>query len=243
MTASVAEARAAEGLSSLISELNTTHSGESIFGGINSGVSPIADFADGSPAKVAVDNAFLAHFGFAQDDPAAASITAADMQDFLDNEFSALFDDAAWSATWSSASSETIRARISTSSTVETGATANDASVRKLAMAFTMMTSLGISGLSDAAYETVIGNATTLAGGGIDGINAVRAHLGATQQSVAAAGDRLSSQMDVLAQHLSSLESVDPYEASTRVNTLLTQIETSYALTARIQQLSLLNYL
>jgi flagellin-like hook-associated protein FlgL len=32
-------------------------------------------------------------------------------------------------------------------------------------------------------------------------------------------------------------------EVSTRVSTLLTQIEAAYAMTARIQQLSLLNYL
>ena len=36
------------------------------------------------------------------------------------------------------------------------------------------------------------------------------------------------------------MEGVDPYEASTRVADLLSHIETSYALTARIQQLSLL---
>ena len=53
----------------------------------------------------------------------------------------------------------------------------------------------------------------------------------------------MSLQMDVIAKHISALESVDPYEASTRVTTLLTQIETSYAMTARIQQLSLLDYL
>jgi flagellar hook-associated protein 3 FlgL len=35
------------------------------------------------------------------------------------------------------------------------------------------------------------------------------------------------------------MQGVDPFEAATRVNALITQIETSYALTARIQQLSL----
>ena len=58
------------------------------------------------------------------------------------------------------------------------------------------------------------------------------------------ANDRMSAQKDVIDDaDRNALESVDPYEASTRVNTLLTQIETSYALTARIQQLSLLDYL
>jgi flagellar hook-associated protein 3 FlgL len=47
----------------------------------------------------------------------------------------------------------------------------------------------------------------------------------------------------VMELHIQKLEGADPYEASTRVSTLMTQIETSYALTARIQQLSLAKYL
>ena len=43
--------------------------------------------------------------------------------------------------------------------------------------------------------------------------------------------------------HIGALEGVDPYEASSRLSTLLTQVETAYAMTARIQQLTLLNYL
>ncbi|WP_368735617.1 flagellin [Escherichia coli] len=39
------------------------------------------------------------------------------------------------------------------------------------------------------------------------------------------------------------LEAVDPYEAANRVHALSTQIEASYALTVKLQSLSLLNYL
>jgi len=39
------------------------------------------------------------------------------------------------------------------------------------------------------------------------------------------------------------VEGVDPYEASTRMNSLLAQVEASYTLTSRIQQMSLMNYL
>jgi flagellar hook-associated protein 3 FlgL len=40
-----------------------------------------------------------------------------------------------------------------------------------------------------------------------------------------------------------ALEGVDPYEASSRLSALMNQIETAYAMTGRIQKLSLLNYL
>jgi flagellar hook-associated protein 3 FlgL len=53
----------------------------------------------------------------------------------------------------------------------------------------------------------------------------------------------MSIQVDILATQVVALESIDPNEAATRVTQLLTQVETSYALTARIMGLSILNYL
>ncbi len=53
----------------------------------------------------------------------------------------------------------------------------------------------------------------------------------------------MSLQITIMTEHVNLLEGVDPYEASSRVNALLTQVETAYALTARLQRLSLINYL
>ena len=49
--------------------------------------------------------------------------------------------------------------------------------------------------------------------------------------------------MDVLAYHIVDLEAVDPYEASIRVTSILTQVETAYALTVRLQEMSLVYHL
>jgi flagellar hook-associated protein 3 FlgL len=236
--------RAGEKLASLTGMLNTSQNGEYLFAGVNTGEKPFSDYSDpASAAKQAVADAFAAHFGFAQNDPAAANITAADMQDFVDNDLAPLFDDPAWGVNWSSASDQPVTNRISTAETVTTGVTANDPAMRKLAMAYTMVSDLGLSGLSKAAYGVVIGKATDLVGGGIDGVTSTQAQLGYSQQAVSDANSRMSAQKDMLETHVGSLEGVDPYEASTRINNLLTQIETSYELTARIQKLSLLDFL
>ncbi|WP_312860661.1 flagellin [Neoaquamicrobium sediminum] len=66
---------------------------------------------------------------------------------------------------------------------------------------------------------------------------------GITQQRIERANDRMSMQVDLFTESLTEMEGVDPAEASTRVNSLLAQIEISYSLTARLQQLSLLRYL
>ncbi|MEP4114571.1 MAG: flagellin, partial [Nitratireductor sp.] len=67
----------------------------------------------------------------------------------------------------------------------------------------------------------------------------VQAATGFTEQRIENASERLSMQVDIFNGFLNDMQGVDPFEAATRVNALITQIETSYALTARIQQLSL----
>jgi flagellar hook-associated protein 3 FlgL len=53
----------------------------------------------------------------------------------------------------------------------------------------------------------------------------------------------MKASSNALATSLSTLESVDPAEASVRLNELQTRMEASYSLTARLQQLSLVKYL
>jgi flagellar hook-associated protein 3 FlgL len=243
-SASVTRDRAEEKLSSFIAKLNSTLSGEYLFAGINTNEKPLGDYSDpASPAKVAVANAFMTRFGIAQTDPAVSSISAADIQDFLDNEFSALFDDPAWSTNWSTASDEATRIRISTSEIVPSGAVAGDPAMRKIAMVYTMVSDLGLPQLSSGAYTVLVDKAIGTLGSAIQGVTTTQAGLGYSEQAVADAKQRLSIQKDVIDIHIGELEGVDPYQASTRISELLTQIETAYALTGRIQQLSLLHYL
>lgn len=237
--------RAKDQLGGLVGAFGTTYEGAHLFGGINTDAAPVADYfgPPASAAKQAVDAAFQARFGMSQDDPAVSTISASDLEDFLDTDFAGLFDDANWAANWSSASDEVTRSRISSAEQVTTGTTANDPAMRKLAMAYTMMADLGAANLSDEAYETLVGKAASVLGDGTQGLTAIQGQLGFAQEAVTKANDRISSQMDVLATHIGSLEDVDPYEASTRVNDLITQLETAYTVTGRLQQLSLLDYL
>ena len=66
-------------------------------------------------------------------------------------------------------------------------------------------------------------------------------------RDVAAGGDDAVQRPAVdaqVAQHRDAQEQgVDPYEASTLVKTLETQLETAYTIVSKIQQLSLVNYL
>ena len=84
---------AAANLQSLIATLNVTMDGQYLFAGINTAVQPMTNYAAGSTSKTAIDAAFLALFGFAQNSPAVSTITAAKMQTFINTTFEAQFDD------------------------------------------------------------------------------------------------------------------------------------------------------
>ncbi len=239
------EGEAKSGLMGLIGMLNTQINGAYLFAGINADVKPIANYDQNPPAasKQAVDDAFTAAFGFSQSDPRAADISPDDMQSFLDTSFADLFKDPAWKSTWSQASDQNVRSRITTSELIETSTNVNEDAIRKLTSAYTMVADLGTSNLNEGAFQKVVDQASQLTAGAIEGLTALQADLGSAQQRVAGANSRMSVQRDIITNHVGALEGVDPYEASSRLTALMTQVETAYAMTARIQKLTILNYL
>lgn len=235
---------ASEALGMMTSLLNSSLNGEHLFAGINTDVRPIADFTDPASAnRVAFDQSFQIYFGFSQTDPAVATITKAQMEDFITTEVEPQFLGAGWAANWSTATDQQIVSRITLSETAETSVTANAPGIRKMTMAVAMVSNLLQGELGQGARDAVLTRANELLGEVVVDLANEQSLAGLAEQRIAAASDRLSLQMDLFANSVSSLEGVDPYAAATHVNSLLTQIEVSYALTARIQQLSLLRYL
>ncbi len=227
-------------LASFTQTVNASDGHDYLFGGINSSSAPLAEY-DSGPGD-AVTAAFTAKFGFPPDDPAAADITGDEMSDFLDNEFDALFADSSWGADWSSASDQVTSNRIDTTTTVSTSVSANEPAMRKLVEAYTMVGYLGLDGLSSDAQQAILDKANTLVGSGNDGLVEIQASLGGVQNQVTDATDRLKTQQSILTTHIDSLEGVDAAEAKVQIDTLTTQIEMSYSLTAKLLEISLLNY-
>ncbi|MBZ9995687.1 flagellar hook-associated family protein [Mesorhizobium sp. BH1-1-4] len=228
----------------LASILNTSVNGEYLFAGTNTDVKPINDFtAAGSPAKAAFDASFVAKFGFTPADPAAANITAAQMDDFITNDVTPQFLGAGWQANMSNATDQQIVSRIALNETTATSTSANSDGIKKLAMAAAMVSSLMSTNISQAAKDTIVSRSQLLVGEALSGISQVQSETGIVQKRVSDANDRMKTQVDLFERHILDLEAVDPAEAATRVADLTQHIETSFALTARLQQLSLLNYL
>lgn len=244
-TVDVAVNAATVSLSSLTSELNAERAGVNLFGGDNTAQRTIAGYFSTPPsaARQSMDTAFVAAFGMTPGDPAASTISAAAMSQFLDGAFAGEFTDAAWAANWSTASTTNVKARISADEKIEIGANANETPFRKLAQAYVMMAGLSVSSLSPETAAVVVDKATALVGGAIGGLGSIQSRLGTAQQRVSFADQRLASERTILSNRITHLEQADPYATTTAINMLMTQLQASYAATARIEKLSILNYL
>jgi flagellar hook-associated protein 3 FlgL len=235
-------------LSSLISNLNTSVGGQFIFGGINTKAAPANDYAGGpSSLKDLVASAFSAPvlsggFGVPQSDAGVSGIAAGDMEAFLDGPFKQLFEGTGWNAL-SNASDQNIQTLISPTEKVETSTNANTTPMRQVAMAYTMIFDLGIETLSPATRNSVIEKAIDVLSTAISGLIDVQASLGTAQAKTDSANERMELQKSIYEERIGQLEAVDPTEAKVRVDQLMTQIQTSYSLTAQLKQLSLINYL
>ncbi len=243
--ASTLQSLGSNALQTLLSAANTTSADQYIFGGINSDVAPMTDYfsTPTSQAKTDIDNAFQTTFGTTPNSPAASSITASQMQSFLDNQFASLFQGSSWSSDWSSASSTNVSSTIAPGETVDTGTNANQPAFQQLSQAYAMLTEFGGSSLSQSAQQAVASTASTLITNGIGSLVQTEAVVGESQSRITDANNSMSSQMTILQTQIGNLDDVNSYQIATQVSTLTTQLQTAYELTAQLQQLSLSKYL
>ncbi len=234
-------AMAKTSLGALHDALSVTQDGQYLFAGLASDTPPLKDYDDGP--RQAVADAFQTQFGFPPDDPAAATLTATQVTDFVQGSLSSLFSGSGWTSTWSSASVATAKFRLSTGSSADLATTANEPFAQKLAQAFSMIDVLGASKINADAYSSVVDRALSLTSEAQLGVGDEQARIGVGQAQLKEDQSALQQKKTSLTAAISSYESVDPYEAATRVNLLMTQLESSYSLTGRISKMSLLSYI
>ncbi|MEX3007042.1 flagellar hook-associated family protein [Hoeflea sp. TYP-13] len=240
----VAETTVTTALENFTAFANSSSNGEFLFSGVNTDVKPLAGYTDtGSAAKASFDAAYLAYFGFTQNDPSAYTITTTQMDDFLTNQVEPLILGAGWDTDWSGADSNVMTSRINSNEVIDSSATINADGPKNMAMASVIIMEMLATPLSNDTRQVLAERAIDYVGQAISGIDFQRAELGLSEQRIAKANESLEIQIDLMSLYIGELENVDVYEASTRLTTLMTQVETSYTLTARIQQLSLTNYL
>ncbi len=236
---------AINGLADLTRNLNTQVGGFPVFGGQSLDAPPMKDFAsaEGAPAKAAIDAAFQGQFGFMPNDPLSANLSAADLQTFFDGPFSGLFQGSNWGALWSNASPTPMQGEISPGITAETNATTHQQGIQDLAKGFVALAYFKNMPVTEIAYKGLVDASLISVGTARGGLTAAQANLGLAEERVSNATTRLGEMETVFSRSLNDLEATDPFDVAARINTLLTGIEASYAMTARLQRLSLVNFL
>lgn len=239
----ISDAKARMG--TLTDVLRTSTNGVYAFSGLNISAPPIEDYLSEPPsaARTAVIDAFTTEFGFPPDDPQVATITPAEMEAYIDGPFSALFEEPSWSANFSQATDEVMRDRISHREEIDTSATVNDTGIRQVFFALTLAIDGGAERLRTDTFDVMATRIADRASEGGHNIAATQARVGVAEERLAQANERISLEKTTLEQRIGELEGVDSYEVADRLSLLMTRIESSYSVTARMQQLTLLNYL
>jgi flagellar hook-associated protein 3 FlgL len=230
-------------LDTFASMMNSEAGGQYVFGGINSGVAPIAAYAPGGAAQTAVDNAFQATFGMPVTSGSVGTISGAAMTSFLTNQFAALFTGSNWTSTWSSASNTPLTNRIGVNQSATTSVTANQSAFQNMAQALTMASAFGGLNLSAGAYSALMSQAQSVMTNANNGLIETSAAVGAMQNQVTQADSAITLQQSVLTTRINNEETVNSYDIATQVSNLSTQLQTAYSLTAQIAKLSLVNFL
>lgn len=222
--------------------LGTTYDGQAIFSGINSGSPALARFS-GSLGEAATEAAFVAYFGFPPDSPAAMSITPSQLQTFLASNFLQEFEDPNWNANWSGASSVNPMTSLEDGARINLSSTANSQPIRDLVR--TVVSVLGYSQgqLNSTTFGELVDSAMSGASEAVLGIANEQSRIGIGQEELNRSTQRIASKSDLLKARVQESEGVDQYEAAMRMNQLMTQLEASYAITAKISKLTLANYL
>jgi flagellar hook-associated protein 3 FlgL len=217
-----------------------------VFGGINTSQQPLNTYSSTSTAKASFDSA-LSNYMSTNGIATMSDFSVTQMQDFVENTLAPMYDASSASDTfktdWSNASDTNMTSRISTSESVKSSSSANNDGFRKFAMASVMGIELLGSAVSSDVRQYISKTTISYMGEAVAGVDEQRSSLGLSESRVTTANTTLSTQVNIVETAFNSLNEVDAYEASTKVNNLLSQMEASYTLTSRIQKLSLVNYL
>lgn len=253
MGAAALQSGARAALESTIGLLNISYNGDYLFSGTASDQAPLTRWDDAnsttglSPEEVLSDivgtgpsTVAEAEAMIDQIDAFFASTNTADP----DRNFEATFFNGTPLLDGSDDPNTRVTARISDGQQLEYGVQANDEAFRDTIKGLAMLSVIDVDQIDDdATYARWMEAVNDALGQGVEGGVATSTRIGFNLQVVANAQAQLADISLVQQTQIGNYENVDPYEAATMVSSLETQLQASYSVTARLSQLSLLNFL
>lgn len=137
-----------------------------------------------------------------------------------------------------------VEVQISPTEKITQPAQANNPAMRDLLRGLAMLAEVDVSAIADPDARALwMEEARSAIAGGLSGVTDLETGAGVTRGRLA---DTLNTQQvraELLAAEQLALEGADQYDAAGRLTQLQTQLESSYAVTARLSRMSFLNYL
>lgn len=229
--------------------LNASYAGAALFAGIDGARTVVQGWsqtnaATGSSPRDAVAGAI----GGRLIDSASVTAVVADVAAVFQSGPAGAFEGTIYNGTPSLGSNGQPSARLAVSigggAVLDYGIQANDAPFVEVMRGLSMLAAAPPHEIDDtAAYAEWVDAAMSAVEGGVAGVANLETRLGGQQARLDAQMRRQEDLVRVLEGRTLALEGVDPHEAATRVINLTNALEASYAATARIGNLTYLDYM
>jgi flagellar hook-associated protein 3 FlgL len=239
---------AATALDRINSFLNAEVAGRNLFSGIQTNLAPMqaataVNAASGLSPQQAVSQV-IANLGPITD--AASALAVANGPDGISSIFSDTNSNANlnYSTTfYNGASTGSVTARLDHGYQIDYGVRADNPAFRELQQGLSMLANVPFGSIPDDAYAAWQDEAVKHISAGFQGAIDVSAELGFKQSVVADASTRHDAMIAQLNNQVANLEAADPFQTSLRLSQLQTQLEATFSITARMNELSLTKFL
>ena len=240
------QAAARIAIEQIIGQANRTVQGSALFGGLDSANLTLQPWDQANPRSgLSPADVVAGVYGAGPADAAEAATISARMTQVFTAGGAAPED---FEQTFYNGSpiSETGRltARIDADETIEYGVQANDPGMTNILRGLAMLAATDVADIADpGARKAWFDEGLGALSAGSEQLLDAETRMGAQTARVDELRESQALRLNLYRSQTDALEGVDPYEAATRLTQLQTQLEATYAVTARLSKLSFLNYI
>src|SRR5262245_9483509 len=238
---------AAGSIAQLGSLLNTQLGGRALFAGIRFDTRPMQEANTVNPTSglspMQVIQQVIAANGPITD--AASALNVVSGPDGLDAVFGDTHRDGTMSFSrtfYNGATTGSVIARLDHGYELDYGMRADDQAFRQVLEGMYMLSAVPYGSIPDDAFIAWQDEAVSRINAGYQGIIDNAGDLGFKQQMVQEAGDRHDATRTFLNNRIANLEAADPYQTAIRFSQLQSQLESTFAITTRLANLSLTKF-
>lgn len=148
-----------------------------------------------------------------------------------------------WTVTYTGDSTGNLSARIDEETTLVYGVRGDDPGMVGITTALSDFAAIDLSTLTQAQFETLRDSTISILGEGLEKLTQAESQLGGKQGLLERTVERQLGLRSLYNDGILGIEGVDAHEAAIRLNSISDQLEATYAVTARMSKMSLLNYL